>query len=446
MLLGALCSGPWSVRRGGGDDMMKMLKDRWGGASGLAVPMWVWLKWLFPALLVLLLIVGALVYLWEDIRHWAGENSSNDEILRNLALAVGACLAAFIGLPLAIWRSCVAHSQAETANRQAEIANRQAETSERGLRNARYQKGAEMLGSDTLATRQGGVYALEWLAREHPEDYHVQIMDLLCAFVRHPTRTEAKDYHVQIMDLLCAFVRHPTRTEAKSDAGDTLRRAIVQRRRRSPTKTEAESDAGAAGAPKKKCPPDVEAAAKAVGNCQGFLSGKGRLMRIEDDRRPDLTGAKLTEAHLEYAHLEGVDLRDADLEGAHLRGAKLARADLRDARLEGVDLFVAHLEGAKLFGANLTRAKLFHANLTDAHLEGANLTRANLNNANLRGAYLNGANLNGADLAGTDLEGAIGLKQEMLDSARPSPPPKSRPEGLSWPFERGDDDWWRRKL
>ncbi len=144
--------------------------------------LWVGLKWLFAALLVLLLIVGVLSVIpasmyWEEIWSWAhGNGASKSEALRNLALAYGAFLAAFIGLPLAIWRSYVAHSQAETANRQsetankqAEIANRQAETSERGLRNERYQKGAEMLGSDTLATRLGGIYALERLAGSTPK-------------------------------------------------------------------------------------------------------------------------------------------------------------------------------------------------------------------------------------------------------------------------------------
>ena len=261
------------------------------------------------SLLELLAIVAlSVAYYWEDIRHWAyGEKASNGETLRSLALAVGACLAAFIGLPLAIWRSIV-------ANRQAEAAHRQAETFERERRDERYQKGAEMLGSDTLVTRLGGIAALARLARERPEEYHVQIMDRLCAFVKHPTETDA------------------------------------------------ESEAGDAEAAKKECPPDVEAAAKAVGECRRRLSDEGRLQDIERDRGLDLTGAKLTEASLWGAHLEGAGLDDAGLTGA---------------------------------------------NLTGAHLFGAS-----------------------------------GLTQKMLDSARPSPPPKSLPEGLFWPFEESEDSQW----
>ncbi len=210
------------------------------------------IKRYFVELLALLAI--AVVYYGETIWCWAhGGSASNGETLRNLALAVGACLAAFIGLPLAIWRSYV-------ANRQAKAAHMQAETSERGLRNERYQKGAEILGSDMRATRLGGIAALARLAREHPEDYHVQIMDRFCDFVRHPAKTEA------------------------------------------------ESKAVAAEAAKKKCPPDIEAAAKAVGECRRRLSDEGRLKDIEGDWRLDLIGAELTKAALWGAHLTGATL------------------------------------------------------------------------------------------------------------------------------------------
>ena len=43
-----------------------------------------------------------------------------------------------------------------------------------------------MIGSESLATRIGGVYALEQLAAEHAKEYHIRVMNLLCAFIRHP--------------------------------------------------------------------------------------------------------------------------------------------------------------------------------------------------------------------------------------------------------------------
>ncbi len=147
--------------------------------------------------------LGVFVVWW--FRVWLSTVPPNREspstTIRNVGLVIGGIIA----MVLAIWRSIVAdrqskasqrqaetsHRQAETSHRQAETSHGQAETSERGLLNERYQKGAEMLGSKILIVRLGGIYALQRLAKEHAEQYHVQIMRLFCAFVRHPT--EHKD-------------------------------------------------------------------------------------------------------------------------------------------------------------------------------------------------------------------------------------------------------------
>ena len=47
-----------------------------------------------------------------------------------------------------------------------------------------------MLGNDVLSVRLGGIYALQRLAEEYPEQYHIQIMQLFCAFARHPTEDQ----------------------------------------------------------------------------------------------------------------------------------------------------------------------------------------------------------------------------------------------------------------
>ena len=60
------------------------------------------------------------------------------------------------------------------------------DTAEQSLLNERYQRGAEMLGSDVLSVRLDGIYALDRLAAEQPASYHIQIMQLFCAFARRP--------------------------------------------------------------------------------------------------------------------------------------------------------------------------------------------------------------------------------------------------------------------
>ena len=64
-------------------------------------------------------------------------------------------MVATIALPLAVWRGVVA--------------DRQSTAAQEGLRNERYQKGAEMLGSEILSVRMAGIYALRHLAEEISE-------------------------------------------------------------------------------------------------------------------------------------------------------------------------------------------------------------------------------------------------------------------------------------
>ena len=142
--------------------------------------------------IVLVVVVAALALadwpldwrssLWAWLGTQSGEaQETNSTTLRNVGFVVAGVLA----LGIAIWRGIAADKQAKAAQLQAQTALSQAETAQRGLLNERYQKGSEMLGSDVLAARLGGIYALERLAGEDPEQYHVQIMHVFCAVVRH---------------------------------------------------------------------------------------------------------------------------------------------------------------------------------------------------------------------------------------------------------------------
>lgn len=134
------------------------------------------------AVLVILIVaagggVWSLVHFWdwlqtEQVTGDMVAKESGSTTVRNIGFVV----AGLIALPFAVWRSWVAQRQANTA--------------QQGLLNERYQQGAEMLGSNVLSVRRGGFFALERLAAEHPGHYHVQIMQLFCAFVREPTVDE----------------------------------------------------------------------------------------------------------------------------------------------------------------------------------------------------------------------------------------------------------------
>ena len=128
-------------------------------------------KWWILAWTIFLLVAASLV--WIKFPEWLTGGESASTTIRNLGLII----AAVVGLPLAVWRSL--------------IAERQAETAQHHLLNERFQKGAEMLGHPQLrSVRLGGIYVLAGLAREHPELFHLQVMQLFAAFVVTETTTD----------------------------------------------------------------------------------------------------------------------------------------------------------------------------------------------------------------------------------------------------------------
>ena len=244
---------------------------------------------------------------------WLGTQSggaleTNSTTLRN----VGFIVAGLLALVFAYWRSIVADRQEKAAQLQAQTTLSQAETAQRGLLNERYQKGAEMLGSNVLAVQLGGIYALDRLAREHPEEYPLQIMQLFCTFARHPTRNNLVE-----------------------TTGQRLR-------------------------------DDVQAIMEAIGS-------RGQA-RIALERRNyyvlDLEGADLS-----YLALNDPDLSKARLQSASLFGARIVSQD-KMADLSDVNFREADLAGALIWGADLSGANLCAANLSSTSFLRSNLTRA----------------------------------------------------------------------
>ncbi len=314
----------------------------------------------------------------------------------------GLLIGGVIALGVASWRAWSADQQANaardqvdtalqqvmTAQQQVRSAQRQADTAYQGLLNERYQKGAEMLGSDVLAVRLAGIYALGQLGRDHPAEYYVQVMKVLTAFVRHADPEQS-----------------PKVAEEDSTRVD-VREAVA-------------------------------------------WIGANRDLAMEENAeyRIDLTGAYLRNANLIGADLSRTLLEKVNLTDAALWNVNFAGAHLWYARLEGAKLVMADLSGAELLNAKLSRAILgdailIDANLTGAdlsadaewqdssaatHLSGANLTRANLTGANLTGIWAPGAdlteaNLLRANLSGVNLESSgnlvvTGLTQEQVDNA-----------------------------
>ena len=284
-------------------------------------------RWLLGGLgAALILVLGVLSWVgwidWGGVWKWLRGKESGSATIRNVGLVIGG----FIAIPLALWRSIVAHRQAETAQSQAETAHRQAEIAQRRLMDERYQKATEMLGSGLLSVRLGGIYALRGLAEEAPGQYHVQIMRLLCAFVRHPTEDERVDEKQKktLLEDIMAIVEM-IRTRSKANIA---------------LEKEAEKEESL--------------------SCLNLSDA--------DLPRSVFYRADLSDAILINTDLSEADLDNTDLSNATLAGATLAGATLKNANVSGARFFYGGLNPAiDLTQARLDQARADPGNLPDLH-------------------------------------------------------------------------------
>ena len=300
---------------------------------------------------------GWLGIAWGWLRETPNGYESASTTIRNLGLLVAAPFA----LWFAYWRARVADRQAKAAQEQVTTSQRQADTAQRGLLNERYQKGAEMLGSEVLSVRLGGIYALARLAQEHPEEYHVQIMRLFCAFVRNPTLDDKQNIEA-------ASERTTIDKIIDSQEPDELTDLRL----------------------------DIEAVMEAIAH------RNKDVIRLE----------KEADFH--------IDLREANLQNLfwqNFKNANLYRANLSSSDLSGASFRA----GTNLSWIHAVRVVFSNAGLADVNLETAYLFQADLTDALLINADLSRAFLEKANLSGTDLRGARGLTQEQLDKACADP-------------------------
>jgi hypothetical protein len=197
-----------------------------------------------------------------------------------------------------------------------------------------FSKAVEQLASEKIEVRLGGIYTLERISKESPDDQWV-VMETLTAFVRERARWKKQD---EITSETLIRLYDDERSNETQPAPTT----------------------------------DIAAVLTVIGRREIENRDRERLK----DKRLDFGGCDLRGAILSTAHREGADLGEAHLERAHLGEAHLERAYLGEAHLEDASLPGAHLEGAYLADAHLEGADLGGAHLERAHLEGASLADA----------------------------------------------------------------------
>ena len=234
---------------------------------------------------------------------------------------------------VATWRQVgINRAQLEVVRQQALESDRQARDqlalSRQGQITERFSRAVEQLGNKDDEVRLGGIYTLERVAKDSPEDRNI-VQAVIAAYVRS---------HARWLVGSPEGPQHPT---------PTVDRQLPWLEHR-------------------------------LGDVQAAMWVLGRLPPARDEwqlylSRVDLRGVFLAESRLSNAllrhtnlargympevRLEGADLEDADLRAANLRGARLTGANLRKAHLQGADMRQADLRGADLRGANLHGAQL----------------------------------------------------------------------------------------
>jgi uncharacterized protein YjbI with pentapeptide repeats len=286
-----------------------------------------------------------------------------------------------------------------------------------------------------MEVRIGSIYALARIARENLS-FHVQIMQILCAYVRENSKAEGamlfkmpdmpgEDveeggllddwlfWEEHLKDKVSAFEQG---LKSKTDIQTVLE--VLGRRTPKQQAREAgwpNSDQNGvfvfATIPEFVAyPNDYDPAAHAAWAKQmaAFKSDVGDRFRAYTGYRLDLRNTNLQGYDLGKLNFRGARFNLAQMQAADLTGAQMQGADLNDAQMQGADISGAQMQGAGLSdaqmqGASLGGAQMQGADLNDAQMQGANLSRAQMQGADLSGAQMQGANLGGSQMQGADL-------------------------------------------
>ncbi|MEE1759738.1 pentapeptide repeat-containing protein [Streptomyces sp. SP18BB07] len=229
------------------------------------------------------LIVGLPLVLWRGPWWFDGKYLRSDDLRSGSANLVTGFRTAVVQSVVAIGASIALLYTARTYR-----------LSVRGQATDRFTKALERLGSDQLYIRVGGIFALEQIVQEVPEQ------------ATHAAR------------VLNAFVldRAPRR-RIKSNTS-----AVIAARRAARGRSAQRESSMLPDAPAE----DVMAALRA-------LTRPSSRRLVDSTEIIDLRGC-----HLAGAWLDGMDLTDAWLDGVDLTGAQLGHAKLTRARLREADL------------------------------------------------------------------------------------------------------------
>jgi uncharacterized protein YjbI with pentapeptide repeats len=286
------------------------------------------------------------------------------------------------------------------------------------------EKGEWQVFSETrpnLEVRIGAILALERLARNNL-DIHVQIMEILCAYIRkNAPADEAKHISTFLAPREESSENgsmRPNWRTAVSRFQIKLRRELVTVRPREDIQV-ALTVLGRRGshgrlleARHNNPDPKAEFIFDELGPESLMRQENGSIDSAElrswkttredfEGYRLDLRGANLQRAYLARLNFSGARFNETQMQGADLEGAQMRGADFFKAQMQGADL-----KGAKMQGAEFKMAAMLGADFRKAQMQGVQFILANMQGADFREAQMQEANFSTAGMKGADFRKA----------------------------------------
>jgi uncharacterized protein YjbI with pentapeptide repeats len=441
------------------------------GLNGLPYPLFVLGVLIWSA--VALILLGGLLFLFVTILLNATPMDANARLALGGTIfaftATVAALGAAVALPLTL--------------RRVQYAGRQTEAAEQGLVTDRINAAVASLGAqktvkrpeaeggerteDNIEVRVGAILALERIARQNLA-FHIQIMEILCAYIRINAPVEGADPAPDLPDYpeigpgeyapeIWEKWRKDVQTGYRDFAASRRPRLDIQtaltvlgRRGADQRQQEARGPSGdgdgvfpfdlpypkvysaKAHAAREKDFARFEKESDARNEAYRAYTGYRLDLRDTNLQGYDLSGgcwrgarfdgARMQGARILHAQMRGAELRESRMQGAHLYEAQMQGADLYEAQMQGAILGGAKIQEAVLWGAGMEGASLLGAQLHGAELGRAKMQGAELAVARMQGAALSSAQMQGADLWGAGMEGAslIGTKFDAKTRFRPA--------------------------
>ncbi|MFW5642059.1 MAG: pentapeptide repeat-containing protein [Roseicyclus sp.] len=260
-----------------------------------------------------------------------------------------------------------------------------------------------------MEVRTGAILALGRIARENLS-FHVQIMQILCAYVRENSPADSavpfeapkfvvnhKDddltpedvgaYKVELnksLKDLRARLPEP-RTDIQT-ALDVLGRRNPEQKRKEGAWPDPGGDAPNPFDARFPEPPPWPQSATAEDHAR-WRTASRRFKKQAAELQSAFISARCYRLDLRKTNLQGYDMRGLDLRGALFAGAQMQGAVLFGAQMQGADLGEAQMQGALLFRAQMQEASLFRAQMQGANLGEAQMSEdTDTTDATIRGA------------------------------------------------------------